>query len=122
LGCSCLNDSGGHWQGQGNLALKRTGSGFLGLSGGKSPSGGMSRALKFLMFINFVVFLTTGSFMVLIVNADEGSAPWISLLARNHGIVFVWHLACWMNLAMFSNYYWVANAGKGGKGKESNEF
>ncbi|MBK7007043.1 MAG: hypothetical protein IPH37_19680 [Burkholderiales bacterium] len=36
--------------------------------------------------------------MVLIVNADEGSAPWIALLARNHGIVFVWHLACWMTL------------------------
>jgi hypothetical protein len=38
----------------------------------------MSRALKFLMFIYFVVFLTTGAFMVLIVNADEGSAPWIA--------------------------------------------
>jgi hypothetical protein len=48
----------------------------------------MSRALKFLMFIYFVVFVTTGAFMVLIVNADESSAPWIGLLARNHGIVF----------------------------------
>ena len=56
----------------------------------------MSRALKFLMFIYFVVFLTTGAFMILIVNADEGSQPWIALLVRNHGIVFVWHLACWM--------------------------
>ena len=74
----------------------------------------MSRALKFLMFIYFVVFLTTGAFMVLIVNADEGSAPWIALLARNHGIVFVWHLACWMTLGMFSNYYWdLFNMGKG---------
>jgi hypothetical protein len=74
----------------------------------------MSRALKFLMFIYFVVFLTTGTFMVLIVNADEGSAPWIGLLARNHGIVFVWHLACWMTLGMFSNYYWdLFNMGKG---------
>ena len=41
----------------------------------------MSRALKFLMFIYFVVFLTTGAFMVLIVNADENSVPWIGLLA-----------------------------------------
>ena len=66
----------------------------------------MSRALKFLMFIYFVVFLTTGAFMVLSVNADENSAPWIALLARNHGIVFVWHLTCWMVTGMFSNYYW----------------
>ena len=105
----------------------------------------MSRALKFLMFIYFVVFFTTGAFMVLIVNADEGSAPWIALLARNHGIVFdnlytitnmpisrflewldesgnleqymerlVWHLACWMTMGMFSNYYWdLFNMGKG---------
>ena len=34
----------------------------------------MSRALKILMFFYFVVFVTTGTFMVLIVNADEGSA------------------------------------------------
>lgn len=74
----------------------------------------MSRALKLLTFIYFVVFLTTGAFMVLIVNADEGSAPWIALLARNHGIVFVWHLACWMTLGMFSNYYWdLFNMGRG---------
>jgi hypothetical protein len=74
----------------------------------------MSRALKFLTFIYFVVFVTTGAFMVLIVNADEGSAPWIALLARNHGIVFVWHLACWMTLGMFSNYYWdLFNMGRG---------
>lgn len=74
----------------------------------------MSRALKVLMFFYFVVFVTTGTFMVLIVNADEGSAAWITLLARNHGIVFVWHLACWMTLGMFSNYYWdLFNLGKG---------
>jgi hypothetical protein len=74
----------------------------------------MSRALKFLMFIYFVVFLTTGAFMVLIVNADENSAPWIALLARNHGIVFVWHLTCWMVTGMFANYYWdLFNMGKG---------
>jgi hypothetical protein len=74
----------------------------------------MSRALKFLMFIYFVVFLTTGAFMVIIVNADEASAPWVNLLARNHGIVFVWHLACWMTLGMFSNYYWdLFNMGRG---------
>jgi hypothetical protein len=74
----------------------------------------MSRALKVLMFIYFVVFITTGAFMVLIVNADEASAPWISMLARNHGIVFVWHLACWMTLGMFSNYYWdLFNMGRG---------
>ena len=74
----------------------------------------MSRALKFLMFIYFVVFFTTGAFMVLIVNADEASAPWITLLVRNHGIVFVWHLTCWMVMGMFSNYYWdLFNMGKG---------
>ena len=74
----------------------------------------MSRALKFLTFIYFVVFMTTGAFMVLIVNADEGSAPWIALLARNHGIVFVWHLACWMVSGMFTSYYWdLFNMGKG---------
>jgi len=74
----------------------------------------MSRALKFLLFIYFVVFVTTGSFMVLIVNADENSAPWIGLLARNHGIVFVWHLACWMVSGMFTSYYWdLFNMGKG---------
>jgi hypothetical protein len=74
----------------------------------------MSRALKFLMFIYFVVFVTTGAFMVLIVNADENSVPWIALLARNHGIVFVWHLACWMVTGMFTSYYWdLFNMGKG---------
>lgn len=74
----------------------------------------MSRALKVLMFIYFVVFLTTGAFMVLIVNADDASAPWVALLVRNHGIVFVWHLACWMVMGMFSNYYWdLFNMGKG---------
>ena len=44
----------------------------------------------------------------------RGSAPWITLLARNHGIVFVWHLACWLTLGMFSNYYWdLFNMGRG---------
>jgi hypothetical protein len=66
------------------------------------------------MFIYIVVLLTTGTFMVLIVNADDASQPWISLLVRNHGIVFVWHLACWMVMGMFSNYYWdLVNMGKG---------
>lgn len=74
----------------------------------------MSRALKFLMFIYFVVFLTTGTFMVLIVNADEGSQPWITLLVRNHSIVYAWHLVCWMILGMFTNHYWdLFNMGKG---------
>ena len=74
----------------------------------------MSRALKFLMFIYFVVLVTTGAFMVLIVNADDASHPWIALLVRNHGIVFVWHLTCWMVMGMFSNYYWdLFNMGKG---------
>ncbi len=74
----------------------------------------MSRALKFLMFIYLVVFIATGAFMILIVNADENSAPWIGLLARNHAIVFAWHLACWMVLGMFTNYYWdLFNQGKG---------
>jgi len=66
------------------------------------------------MFIYFVVFVTTGAFMVLIVNADEASQPWVTLLVRNHGIVFVWHLACWMTMGMFANYYWdLFNVGKG---------
>ena len=74
----------------------------------------MSRALKFLMFIYFVVFLTTGTFMVLIVNADEGSQEWIRLLVRNHGIVFVFHLYCWLVTGMFANYFWdLFNLGKG---------
>jgi hypothetical protein len=74
----------------------------------------MSRALKFLMFIYVVVFITTGAFMVLIVNADESSASWIALLLRNHGIVFAWHLVCWMLLGMFTSYYWeLFNLGKG---------
>lgn len=74
----------------------------------------MSRALKFLMFIYFVVFLATGTFMVLIVNADESSQPWITLLVRNHSIVYAWHLVCWMILGMFTNYYWdLFNMGKG---------
>ena len=66
------------------------------------------------MFIYCVVFVTTGMFMVLILNADESSAQWIALLARNHTIVFAWHLACWMVLGMFTNYYWdLFNQGKG---------
>lgn len=74
----------------------------------------MSRALKILMFIYFVVFFTTGAFLVLIVNSTENSPLWIGMLARNHGIVFVWHLTCWMVMGMFSNYYWdLFNLGKG---------
>ena len=74
----------------------------------------MTKALKFLMFIYFVIMLGTGICMILIVNADETSPPWVALLVRNHGIVFVWHLACWMVLGMFSNYYWdLFNMGKG---------
>jgi hypothetical protein len=74
----------------------------------------MSRALKFLMFIYAVVFIATGVFMVLIVNADESSQPWITLLVRNHAIVYAWHLVCWMILGMFTNYYWdLFNMGKG---------
>lgn len=74
----------------------------------------MSRALKLLMFIYLVVFITTGVFMVLIVNADDSNPVWINTLVRNHGIVFVWHLTCWMVLGMFANYYWdLFNLGKG---------
>jgi hypothetical protein len=74
----------------------------------------MSRALKILMFVYLLVFITTGVFMVLIVNADDAAQPWINTLVRNHGIVFVWHLTCWMVLGMFANYYWdLFNLGKG---------
>lgn len=66
------------------------------------------------MFIYAVVFMATGVFMLLIVNADEGSQAWISILVRNYTIVFAWHLACWMLLGMFTNYYWdLFNLGKG---------
>jgi hypothetical protein len=74
----------------------------------------MSQSLKFLLFIFSVFMIGTGIGMILIVNADESSAAWVALLVRNHGIVFVWHLACWMVLGMFSNYYWdLFNMGKG---------
>ena len=74
----------------------------------------MSKSLKFLMFVYFVLMIGTGICMILIVNADENSQPLVALLVRNHGIVFVWHLACWMVLGMFSNYYWdLFNMGKG---------
>jgi hypothetical protein len=74
----------------------------------------MSRSLKLLTVLYLVMFLGTGSLMVVIVNADESSAPWIATLVRNHGIVFAWHLVCWMILGMFTNYYWdLFNLGKG---------
>jgi hypothetical protein len=74
----------------------------------------MSRALKFLIFIYVVVFATTGTFMVMIVNADDTSLPWVASLVKNYGIVFAWHLVCWMILGMFTNYYWdLFNLGKG---------
>jgi len=74
----------------------------------------MSRSLKWLIFVYAVIFMVTGAFMVFIVNADEASPYWLRLLSRNHGIVFVWHLACWMLTGMFANYYWdLFNLGKG---------
>jgi hypothetical protein len=74
----------------------------------------MSKSLKLLSFLYVIAFLGTGSLMVVIVNADESSAPWIATLVRNHGIVFAWHLVCWMILGMFTNYYWdLFNIGKG---------
>jgi len=74
----------------------------------------MSRALKFLIFIYVVVFATTAAFMVMIVNADDTSLPWVASLVKNYGIVFAWHLVCWMILGMFTNYYWdLFNLGKG---------
>jgi hypothetical protein len=74
----------------------------------------MSKSLKFLFFVYMVLILSTGMFMIIIVNADEGSPAWVATLVRNHGIVFVWHLACWMILGMVSNYYWdLFNMGKG---------
>ena len=74
----------------------------------------MSKSLKFLLFVYAVFMIGTGVCMILIVNADDTSPAWVALLVRNHGIVFVWHLACWMVLGMFSNYYWdLFNMGKG---------
>lgn len=74
----------------------------------------MSRALKLMMFIYAVVFAATGVLIVFAMNADEGSQPWVLMLARNHAIVYAWHLGCWMVLGMFTNYYWdLFNLGKG---------
>lgn len=74
----------------------------------------MSRALKSLIAIYATVFLVSGSFLMLILNADETAPQWIRTLVMNHGIVFMWHLACWMVLGMFANYYWdLFNLGKG---------
>ena len=74
----------------------------------------MSRALKFLIALFLIVFLATSAFMVLILNAGDNAEPWLTLLVRNHGIVFAWHLVCWMILGMFTNYYWdLFNLGKG---------
>jgi hypothetical protein len=74
----------------------------------------MSRSLKLLTFVYLLAFLATGALMVVIVNADESAAPWVATLVRNHGIVFAWHLVCWMILGMVTNYYWdLFNLGKG---------
>jgi len=74
----------------------------------------MSRALKLLILLFMVVFSATSVFMVVILNAGDNPEPWIALLVRNHGIVFAWHLVCWMILGMFTNYYWdLFNVGKG---------
>lgn len=74
----------------------------------------MSRALKLLIALFFVVLLATSTFMVMILNAGDNPEPWVALLVRNHGIVFAWHLVCWMILGMFTNYYWdLFNLGKG---------
>jgi len=74
----------------------------------------MSRTLKILTFVYVLMFAATGAFMVLILNADDNSEPWVALLVRNHGMVFAWHLVCWMILGMFTNYYWdLFNQGKG---------
>jgi len=74
----------------------------------------MSRALKLLILLFTVVFLTTSALMVVVLNAGDNPEPWVSLLVRNHGILFAWHLVCWMILGMFTNYYWdLFNLGKG---------
>jgi hypothetical protein len=73
----------------------------------------MSRSLKLLIFVFAVVFLLTGVMLLLINNADDASPLWLTLLARNHGLVFVWHLCCWMVTGMLANYYWdLVNQGK----------
>lgn len=74
----------------------------------------MSRALKILLAIYILVFAATAACMVVIVNADDTSLPWVAALVKNYGIVFAWHLVCWMVLGMFTNYYWdLFNLGKG---------
>jgi hypothetical protein len=74
----------------------------------------MTRALKLLIVIYILVFAVTATFMVLIVNADDAALPWVAVLVKNYGIVFAWHLVCWMVLGMFTNYYWdLFNQGKG---------
>lgn len=74
----------------------------------------MSKALKFLIFLVIVLFCVTGGLLLVILNADENPQPWLAVLVRNHVIVFVWHLVCWMVLGMFANYYWdLFNVGRG---------
>ena len=41
----------------------------------------MSRALKLMMFLYAVVFAATGVLIVFVMNADEGSQPWVLMLA-----------------------------------------
>jgi hypothetical protein len=73
----------------------------------------MSRSLKLLIAVYALIFLLTGVLLLLINNADDSSPLWLTMLARNHGLVFVWHLCCWMVTGMLANYYWdLANQGK----------
>lgn len=73
----------------------------------------MSRSLKLLISAYALVFVLTGVMLLLINNADDSSPLWLTLLARNHGLVFVWHLCCWMVTGMLANYYWdLVNQGK----------
>jgi hypothetical protein len=74
----------------------------------------MSRALKLMMFVYVLIFAATAALIVCVMNADESSPAWLLMLARNHAIVYAWHLGCWMVLGMFTNYYWdLFNLGKG---------
>ena len=74
----------------------------------------MNRALAFLTAIYLVLFAATGALMVLVLNVDESSQPWLVLLSHNQNILFGWHLVCWMILGMFTSYYWdLFNLGKG---------
>jgi hypothetical protein len=74
----------------------------------------MSRGLKLLVILYAILFVSTGILMILVANTTDSSPAWLKLLNENNGLIFVWHLGCWMVAGMVANYYWdLFNQGKG---------